>query len=64
MSRGKQYVKKGVWYLGGKRKKKKRKKQKSKGFPIGLLASVAAPILGQIASPILKKIFGKGKKIR
>ena len=61
MSRGKQYVKKGVWYLGGNRKKKK-KRQKGRGFPIGLVASLAAPVLGQIASPILKKIFGKGRK--
>ena len=32
MSRGKQYVKKGVWYLGGNRKKKKKKTQRSKVF--------------------------------
>ena len=43
-------------------KKKEKKTQKSKGFPIGLVASLAAPVLGQIASPILKKIFGKGRK--
>ena len=32
MSRRKQYVKKGVWYLGGKRKKKKKKHKKVKYF--------------------------------
>ena len=61
MSRGKQYVKKGVWYLGGNRKKKKKDK-KVEGIPIGLVASPAAPVLRQIASPILKQIFGKGRK--
>ena len=59
--RGKQSVKKGIWYLGG-RYKKARKRQRGKGFLIGLLASIGAPILGEIAKPIFGKIFGKGKK--
>ena len=54
MPRGKQSVKKGVWYIGGK----KRKKQKSGAIPIGLIASLAGPILGEIAKPIFKKIVG------
>ena len=52
MPRGKQAVKKGVWYLGGKKRRGRRKKQKEKGFPFGLIASAAAPLLGEIAKPI------------
>ena len=59
--RGKQSVKKGIWYLGG-RYKKARKRQRGKDFLLGLLASIGAPILGEIAKPIFGKIFGKGKK--
>ena len=62
MPRGKQVVKKGIWYVGGKKKRKQ--KQKGKGFPFGLVASAAAPLLGEIAKPTLKKIFGRGKKRR
>ena len=43
MSRGKQFVKKGVWYIGCKKKKKKR--QTGEGIPFGLIASLAAPVL-------------------
>ena len=60
--RGKQSVKKGIWYLGGRYKKSKR--QRGKGLPFGLLASIEAPILGEIEKPIFGKIFGKGKKKR
>ena len=59
MPRGKQVLKKGVWYIDGKKKKRK---QKGKGLPIGLIASAAAPFLGEIAKPIFKKNFGGGKK--
>ena len=62
MSRGKQSVKKGVWYIGGKKKKKNLKKtQKGKGIPFGLIASLAAPVLGEVAKPILEKVFGRGR---
>ena len=37
-----------------KKNKNKKKRQRGKGFPIGLLASAAAPYLGEIAKPILK----------
>ena len=57
--RGKQYVKKGSWYIGGKRRK-----QKGGAFPLGLLASIGAPILGEIAKLIFGKIFGRGRKLR
>ena len=55
--------------LGKKRRYKKRRyrkrryrkrryrKQRGKEFPIGLLASAAAPILGEVAKSILKKKF-------
>ena len=57
MTRGKQYVKKGVWYNRGKKRK-----QKGAGLPIGLLTSIGAPILGEIAKPIFGKIFGRGRR--
>ena len=48
MSRGKQSVRKGVWYIGGKYKRApKRKKQNRGAIPFGLLASLAGPILGK-----------------
>ena len=61
---GKQSVKKGLWYFGGKKEKKKKKKQRGKGFPIDLLASAAAPFLGEIAKPIFKTIFSRGRRKR
>ena len=61
MPRGKQVVKKGVWYIDGKKKKRK---QKGKGLPIGLIASAAAPFLGEIAKPIFKKKIWWWKKRR
>ena len=65
MSRGKQSVRKGVWYIGGKYKKApKRKKQKGGAIPFGLLASLAAPILGEVAKPIFGKILGRGRRRR
>ena len=64
MSRGKQSVRKGVWYIGGKYKKApKRKKQKGGAIPFGLLASLL-PILGEVAKPIFGKILGRGRRRR
>ena len=51
MLREKEIVKKGAWYIGGKKRKQKQK-QKGKGFPFGLVASAAAPFLSEIAKPI------------
>ena len=45
--RGKQYIKRGVWYIGGKKRK-----QKGGAFSLGLPASIGAPIIGEIAKPI------------
>ena len=37
--RPKQYIKKGVWYVGGKKRK-----QKGGAIPLGLLTSIGSPI--------------------
>ena len=50
-------VKKGIWYIGGKRKR-----QRGKGLLLVLLASIGVPILGEFAKPILGKIFGRRKR--
>ena len=43
----------------------KEKKEKDKWiFPLGLLASIGAPILGEVGKPILGKIFGRGRRRR
>ena len=31
-------------------------------IPIGLLTSIGAPILGELAKPILGKFFGRGRR--
>ena len=41
---------------------RKKKKEKGAGIPVGLLASIGAPILGEIAKPIFGKIFGRGRR--
>ena len=41
---------KGVWHIGGKYKRApKRRGQKGGATPLGLLASIGTPILGEIA---------------
>ena len=65
MIRGRQSIKKGVWHVGGKYKRApKRRAQKGGAIPLGLLASIGAPILGEIAKPIFGKIFERGKRIK
>ena len=39
--RGKQSARKGIWYIGSKRKTRKR--QRGKGFLLGLVASIGVP---------------------
>ena len=56
--RGRQSIKKGVWHIGG------RKRQKGGAFPLGLVASLAGPILGEVAKLIFKTILRKGIKRR
>ena len=66
--RGKQSVRKGVWNIGGRKRLRKNKTktgQRGGALPIGLIASAAAPFLGEIAKPMFKKIFcGKRRTIR
>ena len=64
--RGKQSVRKDVWSTGGRKRRRWKiyRIQSDKGFPIGLLASAAAPFLGQIAKPIFKKVFSGRKRRR
>ena len=56
--RGKQSVKKGIWYVGGRKRYRKRTKtgQRGRRLLIGLIASAAAPFLGETGKPIFKKI--------
>ena len=50
----KQSVRNSVWYIGGRRRS--RRGQKGGFLPIaGLLGSVAATLIGEIAKPILEK---------
>ena len=56
--RGRQSIKKSVWHIGG------RKRQRGGAFPLGLVASLAGPILGEVAKPIFKTILGRGIKRR
>ena len=53
MTRGKQYVKKGVWYIGGGGG------EEAKGWSNTnwALASIGASILGELANPTLKENF-------
>ena len=62
--RGKQSVKKGIWHIGGKYKRAPKRRQKGGAIPLGLLASIGAPILGEIAKLVLGKILGRGIKKR
>ena len=58
--RGKQSVRKGVWYIGGRKRRRKKiyKKHRRKGLPLGLIASAAAPFLGEIAKTLFEIFFG------
>ena len=58
--RGRQSVRKGIWYLGGRRRKRR-----IRGFlPLtGLLGSAAGSILGENAKPFFFKFIG-GKRRR
>ena len=54
--RGRQSIKKGVWHIGGRRKRR----QRGGAFPLGLVASLAGPLLGEVAKPIFKTILERG----
>ena len=57
--RGKQSVRKGVWYIGGRKRRGRKiyRKQRGKGLSLGLIASAAAPFIGEIAKPLFKNVF-------
>ena len=59
--RGRQSIKKGVWHIGGTRR---RRRQRGGAFPLGLVASLAALLLGEVAKPIFKTILGHGFRQR
>ena len=61
MSRGKQSVKTDFWYIGGRKGKRR---QKGGAIPIGLLASIDASVLSQIAKRIFKKKIDRGRRRR
>ena len=61
MPRGKQSVKNGIWKTGGRKRKRK---QRGGTIPFGLIASLTAPVLGEIAKPVFKTILGWGTKRR
>ena len=39
-----------------------KERQGGRGIPIGLLASITSPVLGEVAKPILGKISGRGRR--
>ena len=55
--RGKQSVRKVVWYIGGRKKSGRKiyRKQRGRGLPLALIALAATPFLGEVAKPIFKK---------
>ena len=59
MPRRKQSVKNGIWKIGGRKRK-----QRGGAILFGLIASLAAPVLGEIAKPVFKTILGRGTKRR
>ena len=50
--RGPESLKKGIWYLGGGGGGGRRKRQKGGAFPFGLIASAAAPLVGEVVKSI------------
>ena len=61
MSRGKQSVKTDFWYIGGRKGKRR---QKGGAIPIGLLASIDASVLSQIAKRIFRNKIDRGRRRR
>ena len=58
--RAKNSVKRGTWHIGGNYKRAKKRTQKRGAIPFRLIASLAQPVLGEVAKPIFKKIIGRG----
>ena len=53
--RAKNSIKRGTCHIGGNYKRAKKRKQKRGAIPFGLIASLARPVLGEVAKPIFKK---------
>ena len=49
MPRRKQSVRNGIWKIGGRKRKRN---QRGGAIPFGLIASLAAPVLGETAKPV------------
>lgn len=65
MTIGKQSVKKAIWYFRRKKPRIKTKRGQKRGtLPIGLIAFATTPLLSEVAKPIFKTIFGRGKRRR
>ena len=61
--RGRQPVRKDVWYIGGKRRWCS-KRQRVGVIPFGFIVSAAAPFLGKVAKSLLKKEIGGMRRKR
>ena len=59
MPRGKQSVKNEIWKIGGRKRKRK---QRGGAIPFELIASLTAPVLGEIEKPVFKTISGRCTK--
>ena len=42
------------------KRRRRRRRQRGGAFPLGLVASLAEPLLGEVAKPIFKTILGRG----
>ena len=47
-----------------KKREKNIQKTKGEGLPVGLIASAAAPFLGEITKPLFKNFFGGRRRKR
>lgn len=54
---GRQSIKKGVWHIGGTRR---RRRQRGGAFPLGFVTSLAELLLREVAKPIFKTMLGRG----
>ena len=63
--RRKQSVRRGVWYLGGRRRKIKIERHKGGAFSLmGLLVAAATPVLSEVAKPLLRQFIGGRRRRR
>ena len=62
----KQSVRKGIWYISGRKRRGRKiyRKRMGKGLPLGLTESAVALFLGEIAKAIFKKNFSGRRRKR